>query len=56
MKTLELSQMENLQGGKFGNAKEIGADVACAIAGLTMGVFGAGWGFAFGLGCSILAH
>jgi hypothetical protein len=56
MKSLELTQMENLQGGKLGNPKEIGADVACAIAGVTMSIVNPILGAVFGLGCSMLAH
>lgn len=54
MKKLNVSQMENLQGnGRPGCAQAV--NIGCAIAGVTMGIVSFGAGFAFGLGCSMIA-
>jgi len=52
MKKLEISQMEGLQGS---SACAQAVNVGCAIAGLSMGLISGGLGFAFGLGCSMIA-
>lgn len=53
MKKLNVSQMENLQGGVSACAQAV--NVGCALAGVTMGIVSFGAGFAFGLGCSMIA-
>ena len=52
MKKLEISQMENLQGG---SACAQAVNVGCALVGATMGIVSFGAGFIFGLGCSMIA-
>lgn len=52
MKKLNVSQMENLQGG---SRCDQAVNVGCAIAGAAMGIVSGGLGFAFGLGCSMIA-
>lgn len=47
MKTLELNQMENVQGGELSRA-----DWGCAVVGLTMGIINPWLGFAYGLWCT----
>lgn len=47
MKTLELNQMEKLQGGELSRA-----DVGCAVVGFTMGLINPWLGVAYGLWCS----
>lgn len=51
MKTLNLSQMENLEGGQA--AKEIGRFIACTIAAETMAMVHVAAGIGMGALCSL---